>query len=99
MNRKNCDLFGKSFPVEFIDSFNHSLHLIVCHYGTDGEAEDLGVDLFGDGKGEMVPLFVRFLLVWRDGVVDECLYALFGQIGLKLVASFTPHGEEVEDVA
>ena len=85
--------------IEIIDCFNHSLYLIVSHYRADGEAEDLGVDAFGDGKGEVVPFPVCFLLVWWDGVVDECLYALFGQMGLKLVASFTPHGEEVEDVA
>lgn len=70
----------------------------VGHDGGDGEGEFLGVDLFGDGEGEVVELWVAFLTVGWDGVVDDCLDAVVGEVLLELVAVGGEDGEDVEDV-
>ena len=70
----------------------------VGHHGGDGEGEFLSVDQLGDGEGEAVELRVAFLTVGRNGVVDDGLHAVVGEILLQLVAALGADREDVEHV-
>ena len=78
---------------------NHALHLFVGHHLTDGKTEDFMMDAFGDWKGKATPLLISLLFVGRYRIVNECLYALIGQMALQFVAMLTPHGEKVKYMA
>lgn len=84
------------FPL--VDEADYFGDFGVGHDGGDGEGEFLGVDLFGDGEGEVVELGVAFLTVGRDGVVDDGLHAVVGEIFLQLVAALGTDREDVEHV-
>ena len=81
-----------------IDEADYCGDFGVGHHGGDGEGELLGVDLLGDGKGEVVELRVAFLTVGRNGVVDDGLHAVVGEILLQLVAALGTDREDVEHV-
>lgn len=65
-----------------VDCCYDSLYLLVCHDGTDGQAENLLVQHLGQWVALVVPGFVGLLLVWWDGVVDQGLDALVLQVRL-----------------
>lgn len=81
-----------------VDEADHFGDFGVGHHGGDGEGELLGVDLLGDGKGEVMEFRVAFLTVGRNGVVDDGLHAVVGEIFLQLVAALGADGEDVEHV-
>ncbi len=66
--------------------------------GGDGEGELGGVDAFADGVAAVVPFGVAFLAVRGDGVVDEGLHTVVGQVALQFVAAGGEDGEDVEYV-
>lgn len=70
---------------------------VVGHRLVKRETELLAVDALGDGEAQRGPPLVAFLLVRRDGIVDERLHALLLQVLLQAVAGGTKYGEDVVD--
>jgi hypothetical protein len=63
-----------------------------------GEAEFLGADEFGDGKGERGPgLPIALLAMGRDGIVNLGLHAVVEEIALEGIALRAEDGEDVPD--
>ena len=56
------------------------------------------MDLLSDRERQIVPLPVAFLLVGRDGIVDDGLDSILGEVFLHFVAMFGPDAEDVEHV-
>lgn len=84
--------------LPLVDKADNFGDFLIGHHGGDGEGELLGVDLLGDREGEVVELRVAFLTVGRDGVVDDGLHAVVGEIFLQLVAALGTDREDVEHV-
>ena len=75
----------------------HSLYylsgLLHGHDWTDGEAELLLVNLFGNGQREGRTVTIAALTMGRNGVVDEGLDAMLGEMSLEIVAARGENGE------
>ena len=56
------------------------------------------MDAFGDGEREMVPLFVAFLLVGRNGIMNQRLDAMLSEMLLQCIAVLTENGELMIDI-
>ena len=54
----------------------HALKIVAHHHGTQWQAKNLTMDLFGKRKRRMVEAGVRFLLMWGNRVMYQRFYAL-----------------------
>ena len=58
----------------------------------------LPVDTFSNGKRQVVPFGIAFLLVRRYGIVDDCLNSLLQKVFLQQVPFVGEDWEDVEDI-
>lgn len=60
-----------------------------------GDGEFLGVDLFGNGEGEVIPFLIATLFVRGDGIMNLSFYAMVLQILLQTIAVLTKNREDM----
>ena len=60
-----------------------------------GDGEFPGMDEFGNGELQGVPIGVATLTVGRNGIMDLCLYSMGMEILLQAVAMFAENREDM----
>ena len=69
--------------LELVEKPYNNRCFFVSHGLMAGQTKLALVNMFCDGQAERVPLLVALLLVRRNGVVDEGLYAVLVQIAAR----------------
>ena len=62
-----------------------------------GDGEFLGVDELGDGQRKGIPVFIAFLLVGRNRIMNLGLDAVVSEVTLEFVTMLTEDWEDVID--
>ena len=94
-NQRICHDASPLLALPAVHHVHHETDFFIGHDRRDGQGNDLTVNSFRDGEGQILPLLIGKLLMRRRRIVDDGLNAVVGKIALELIALFCAHGEHM----